>query len=120
MGSINRNELRKRRHKRVRKKVVGTSEKPRLNIFRSLNNIYAQVIDDYKGYTLVSASTYEPALKQYKGKPDTQASKAVGELIAKRALEKGIEKVVFDRGGYKYHGRIKAVADSARENGLEI
>ena len=120
MGSFNRNEARKKRQKRVRKKVVGTSEKPRFNVFRSLNNIHVQVIDDYRGHTLCSASTLEPALKEYKGKPTIEASKAVGELIAKRALEKGIDKVVFDRGGYKYHGRVKAIADSARENGLEI
>ncbi len=120
MAKISRNYARKKRHGRVRKKVHGTKEKPRLNVFRSLNNIYAQLIDDEEGHTLASASTVEPDLKDYKGKPDIEASKKVGEKIAKEAQEKGIEEVVFDRGGYKFHGRIKALADSARENGLKF
>ncbi|UMZ75409.1 50S ribosomal protein L18 [Natranaerofaba carboxydovora] len=120
MAKINRNLARKKRHKRVRKKVYGTTEKPRLNVFRSLNNIYAQIIDDNEGHTLVSASTVEPDLKEYKGKPDIEASKKVGEKLAKKAQEKGVEEVIFDRGGYKFHGRVKALADSARENGLKF
>lgn len=120
MGTVSRNHARKKRHKRVRKKVFGTAEKPRLNVFRSLNNIYAQIIDDNEGHTLVSASTIEPDLKEYQGKLDIEASKKVGEKLAKKAQEKGIEEVVFDRGGYKFHGRIKALADSARENGLKF
>lgn len=107
------------RHLRVRKKVHGTPERPRLAVFRSLNHIYAQVIDDTRGVTLVAASSLEPAIRgQRQGKPKTEVSKLVGALVAQRAREKGIEKVVFDRGGYKYHGRIKALADAAREGGL--
>ncbi len=120
MAKVSRNYARKRRHKRVRKKVFGTLERPRLNVFRSLNNIYAQVIDDNEGRTLASASTIEPELREYKGKPDIEASKKVGEKLAKEAQEKGIKEVVFDRGGYKFHGRIKALADAARENGLKF
>ncbi|OYD06521.1 50S ribosomal protein L18 [Paludifilum halophilum] len=116
-----RNKNRKRRHVRVRKKIMGTSERPRLNVFRSAKNIYAQVIDDVRGHTMVAASTLDSDLKEsniYGG--NTEAARKVGELIAKRAKEKGIEKVVFDRGGYLYHGRIKALAEGAREGGLEF
>lgn len=116
-----RNKKRKLRHLRVRKKIMGTPERPRLNVFRSSKNIYAQVIDDFQGHTLASASTLDPQLKEsgiYGG--NVEAARKVGELIAERAKEKGIEKVVFDRGGYVYHGRIKALAEGAREGGLDF
>ncbi|MDA8352749.1 MAG: 50S ribosomal protein L18 [Firmicutes bacterium] len=116
-----RNKKRKLRHLRVRKKIMGTPERPRLNVFRSSKNIYAQVIDDLQGHTLASASTLDPQLKEsgiYGG--NVEAARKVGELIAERAKEKGIEKVVFDRGGYVYHGRIKALAEGAREGGLDF
>jgi large subunit ribosomal protein L18 len=110
-----------RRHRRVRAKVSGTSERPRLNVFRSLTNIYAQVIDDVAGHTLVSASTIDRELRgQVDGKDKTEAAKLVGQLLARRALEAGVKQVVFDRGGYRYHGRVKALADAAREAGLEF
>jgi len=116
-----RKEARKRRHLRVRRKISGDANRPRLNVYRSLNHIYAQVIDDLSGHTLVYASSLEPALKdelQKTGNKD--AARAVGEMIAKRALEKGIDTVVFDRGGYLYHGRIKALADGVRSQGLTL
>ncbi len=117
----NREELRQARHARVRKKVVGTSERPRLNVYRSLNNIYAQIVDDGVGKTLVSASTLDPEIKgRIKSGGNVEAAKAVGELVAKRAQEKGIKQVVFDRGGYIYHGRVKTLADAARAGGLEF
>jgi large subunit ribosomal protein L18 len=112
-----RNEIRQRVHTRVRRKVAGTGERPRLNIYRSLNHIYAQVIDDANGVTVVSASTV--ASKSKTG-GNVAAAKEIGKLIAERAKEKGISKVVFDRGGYLYHGRVKALADAAREAGLEF
>ena len=112
-----RNEIRKRIHARIREKLSGTGERPRLNVYRSLNHIYAQVIDDQKGETLVAASTL--ALKAKSG-GNIAAAKEVGKAVAKSAVEKGIKKVVFDRGGYLYHGRIKALADAAREAGLEF
>jgi large subunit ribosomal protein L18 len=112
-----RNEIRKRIHSRIREKLSGTTERPRLNVFRSLNHIYAQVIDDQKGETIVSASTL--ALKLKTG-GNVSAAKEIGKTIAERAREKGIKKVVFDRGGFLYHGRIKALADAAREAGLEF
>ena len=111
------NATRRHVHKRIRKKVLGTSERPRLNVYRSLNHIYAQVIDDQKGETIVSASTL--ALKAKTG-GNVAAAKEIGKAIAERAVEKGIKKVVFDRGGFLYHGRIKALADAAREAGLEF
>ncbi|NDJ77002.1 MAG: 50S ribosomal protein L18 [Chloroflexi bacterium] len=112
---------RKRRHRRVRAKISGTPERPRLNVYRSLNNIYAQVIDDIAGHTLVSASTIDRELRgQVEGKSKQEVAKMVGELVARRAQDAGIKTVVFDRGGYKYHGRVKAVADGAREAGLEF
>ncbi len=121
MGRISRNEARKRRHLRVRKKVFGTPERPRLNVFRSLNHIYAQIIDDVHGVTLVSASTIDKALREKcQGLSKTEQAKLVGRLVAERALAKGIKKVVFDRGGYKYHGRVKALAEASREAGLEF
>lgn len=115
------NLARKRRHFRVRKKVFGTTERPRLNVFRSNKHIYAQLVDDIKGVTLVSASTVDPELRdQVEHGGNTDAAQKVGELVAKRALEKGYKSVVFDRGGYLYHGRIQALADAARETGLEF
>ena len=106
------------RHKRVRGKVSGTPERPRLNVFRSETNIYAQIIDDTKGVTLVSASSLE---KGFEGPgSNCEAAKKVGEAIAQRAKDKGIETVVFDRGGYLYHGRVKALAEGAREGGLQF
>ena len=107
---------RERRHKRVRTKVSGTAERPRLCVYRSNSNIYAQIIDDSKGFTLVSASSLELKLKNV----NIEAATKVGESIAKKAVKAGIKKVVFDRGGYLYHGKIKALADAARENGLEF
>lgn len=105
----------------MRKKLQGTSERPRLNVYRSLNNIYAQVIDDVKGVTLVSASTLDKELKDNIGHGgNKESAKAVGELVAKRAIAAGVKKVVFDRGGYIYHGRVKELADAAREAGLEF
>ena len=112
------NEIRHRIHKRIRHKVHGTAARPRLAVFRSLTNIYVQVIDDTQGNTLVSASTIEKG-KLSKG-GDMAAAKTIGKLVAERAREKGIQKVVFDRGGYIYHGRVKALADAAREAGLEF
>jgi large subunit ribosomal protein L18 len=112
-----RNEIRQRVHARIRRKMQGTAERPRLNVYRSLNHIYAQVIDDASGVTLVSASTKAANLKTG---GNVAAAKEVGKLVAERAKEKGVKKVVFDRGGYLYHGRIKALADAAREAGLEF
>ena len=112
-----RNVIRQRVHFRIRQKMEGTAERPRLNVYRSLNHIYAQVIDDSKGVTIVSASTLSAKVKTG---GNVAAAKEVGKLIAERAKEKGIKKVVFDRGGYLYHGRIKALADAAREAGLEF
>ncbi|WP_342400391.1 50S ribosomal protein L18 [Weizmannia sp. FSL W8-0676] len=113
------NQVRKKRHARVRAKLSGTAERPRLNIYRSNKNIYAQLIDDVKGVTLASASTLDKELS-LESTGNVKAAQKVGELIAKRAVEKGIKEVVFDRGGYLYHGRIKALADAARENGLQF
>ena len=107
-----------KRHKRVRAKIAGTSERPRLNVFRSATNIYAQIIDDTKGITLVSASSLEKGFECEGTKTD--AAKKVGEVIAERAKAKGIDTVVFDRGGYLYHGRVKALAEGAREGGLQF
>lgn len=116
-----RNLSRQRRHLRVRKNINGTSERPRLNVYRSNKHIYAQIIDDAAGQTLVSASTVDPALKpSVKNGGSVEAARLVGELVAKRALEKGLSLVVFDRGGYLYHGRIQALADAAREAGLQF
>jgi len=112
------NKTRQKRHLRVRNHVAGTAERPRLNVFRSLKHIYAQVIDDDKGITLVAASSVE---KNFDGKGgNIAAAKAVGTAIAKKALEKGISEVVFDRGGYIYHGRVAALAQAAREGGLKF
>lgn len=114
-----RNEARKARHARLRTKISGTSQLPRLCVFRSLNNISAQIIDDTKGVTLVSASTLDKDLKIEKS-GNVEASKLVGAAIAKKAKKAKITKVVFDRGGYLYHGRVQALAEAARENGLEF
>ncbi|EEI19192.1 50S ribosomal protein L18 [Lentilactobacillus hilgardii] len=111
------NKSRKRRHNRVRNKISGTAECPRLNVFRSNKNIYAQVIDDVEGVTLVSASTLDSAISDGN---KTEKAAGVGKLVAERASKKNIKKVVFDRGGYLYHGRVQALADAARENGLEF
>ncbi|MCL2923375.1 MAG: 50S ribosomal protein L18 [Trichodesmium sp. MAG_R04] len=111
----------RKRHRRVRKKVFGTSERPRLSVFRSNMHIYAQVIDDTRQHTLVAASTVEAEVKSsIKSGANSDASIQIGKLIAKRSLEKGIEKVVFDRGGNLYHGRVKALAEAAREAGLDF
>ncbi len=121
MPEVDRAAARRRRHKRIRAKVSGTQERPRLNVFRSLQHIYAQVIDDWEGETLVSASTVDLAIRpQLDGLSKTEQARVVGEAVAERALEKGIGTVVFDRGGYKYHGRVKALAEAAREMGLEF
>ena len=114
-----RNETRQKRHLRIRKNVSGTTAVPRLNVYRSNTNIYAQVIDDTKGVTLVSASSNDKELKIANGS-NIEAAKQVGALVAKRALEQSITAVVFDRGGYLYHGRVKALADGAREAGLKF
>lgn len=112
---------RKRRHQRVRAKVRGTSERPRLNVFRSLTHIYAQIIDDGRGHTLVSASTLDPEVRdKIKGLSKTEQARLVGQILAQRALARGVRQVVFDRGGYLYHGRVKALADGSREGGLEF
>jgi large subunit ribosomal protein L18 len=111
---------RRRVHERIRKKVLGTSERPRLNVYRSLNHIYVQVIDDLQGKTLVSANSAEGKKESRKIGGNLAAAKTVGKTIAERAKEKGINQVVFDRGGYIYHGRVKALADAAREAGLKF
>ena len=118
---IYKNAVRQRRHARVRKQVSGTAETPRLNVYRSLNHIYVQVIDDVKGVTIASASTMEKSIReQLAGKTKTEAAKLVGLTAGERAKEKGVTTVVFDRGGYLYTGRVKAVADGAREAGLDF
>ena len=112
---------RQRRHRRVRKKVTGTVERPRLNVFRSLKHIYAQVIDDDQGHTVAAASTLDPELREtLNGFTKTEQAKSVGKLLGERALARGVKQVVFDRGGYKYHGRVKALAEGSREVGLEF
>lgn len=114
-----RNELRKQRHFRVRSKITGTAERPRLNVYRSNSHIYAQIIDDVTGTTLASASTLDKDLN-ITATANVEAAKAVGAAVAKRALEKNIDVVVFDRGGYIYHGRVAALAEAAREAGLKF
>ena len=116
---LDKNASRKKRHARVRSKITGTAERPRLNVFRSNKYIYAQLIDDTNGVTIVSASSME---KDFTGEStgNLEAAATIGETIAKRATEKGLKSIVFDRGGYLYHGRIKALAESARENGLQF
>lgn len=118
---IDKNAERQRRHTRVRKKITGTAQTPRLNVYRSLNHIYVQIIDDTKGVTLCSASTMEKDVKaEIKDMTKTEAAKAVGKRAAEKALANGIKEVVFDRGGYLYTGRVQAVADGAREAGLNF
>ena len=112
------NKARIKRHGRIRRNIVGTAERPRLNVFRSLNHIYAQIIDDEKGVTLAAASSLDKGFEGYGG--NAEAATAVGKRIAEEALKKGIKAVVFDRGGYIYHGRIAALAEGAREGGLEF
>ena len=112
-----RNVIRQRIHFRIRQKMQGTAERPRLNVYRSLNHIYAQIVDDAKGETILSASTLSAKMKTG---GNVAAAKEVGKVVAERAIEKGIKRVVFDRGGYLYHGRIKALADAARAAGLEF
>jgi large subunit ribosomal protein L18 len=120
MSQVTRSERRVRKHERVRKKVIGSAEQPRLNVYRSSKHIYAQLVDDHKGATLVSASTLSKDLDGLKTGADKKAAREVGKLIARKAKDQKIEKVVFDRGGYVYHGRIKELADGAREGGLKF
>jgi len=120
LTQLSKNDTRQRVHERIRRKMLGSSERPRLNIYRSLNHIYAQVIDDMDGRTIVSASSAEGSKTQRRTGGNVAAAKEVGKTVAQRAKEKGITKVVFDRGGYLYHGRIKALADAAREAGLQF
>ena len=118
MAQESRTAIRMRVHKRIRKRMGGTQERPRLTVFRSLNHIYAQVIDDQQGHTLVAAGSTEKDLRVKGG--NVEGAKQIGKAVAERAKEKGIVKVVFDRGGYQYHGRVKALADAAREAGLDF
>jgi large subunit ribosomal protein L18 len=118
MAKESRDQIRQRIHKRIRNRLAGTQERPRLAVFRSLNHIYAQVIDDGPGHTLVAAGSTEKDLRGKGG--NVEGAKLIGRLVAERARNKGITRVVFDRGGYLYHGRVKALADAAREAGLEF
>ena len=118
VNKADKNEARLRRHRRVRGKISGTAARPRLNVYRSLSNIYVQLIDDVAGVTLASASTTEKDFAQYGG--NVEAAKAVGKTLAERATAKGITECVFDRGGYVYHGRVAALAEAAREAGLKF
>ncbi|HJS19565.1 MAG TPA: 50S ribosomal protein L18 [Anaerolineales bacterium] len=121
MAGNSRSVARIRRHSRVRQNLMGTAERPRLNVFRSLSGIYAQVIDDQSGRTLVSASSVDRDLREkLKGMKKSEQAKIIGQTVAERAKDKGIQSVVFDRGGYRYIGRIKALADGAREGGLQF
>ena len=121
INKANKNKVRVRKHVRVRKKISGTAARPRLDVFRTLSHIYAQIIDAEKGVTVVAASTLDEAIKDKIGfGGNVEAAKEVGKLVAEKALEAGISEVVFDRGGYPYHGRVKALADSAREAGLKF
>jgi len=120
LSRTSKNQTRSRIHNRIRKKVVGTPEKPRLNVYRSLNHIYAQVIDDLQGVTLVSASSAQGKKGGSRQGGNVASAKEVGKTVAEKAKQKGITEVVFDRGGYLYHGRVKALADAAREAGLKF
>lgn len=121
MQTLETHRRRERRHRRVRAKVKGTPEQPRLNVFRSARHIFTQIIDDTKGHTLVAASTLDAEIRAQAAQwKKTEEAKAVGQLLAQRALSQGIKRVVFDRGGYKYHGRVAALADAARKSGLEF
>ncbi|MEH6941146.1 50S ribosomal protein L18 [Bacillus sp. JJ722] len=119
ISKLDKNAVRQKRHARVRAKLSGTEARPRLNVFRSNKHIYAQLIDDVNGVTLASASTQDKGL-ELASTSNIEAAQTVGENIAKRAVEKGYSSVVFDRGGYLFHGRVKALADAARENGLQF
>jgi large subunit ribosomal protein L18 len=119
--TLDKEQARKRRHLRVRKKVFGTAGKPRLNVYRSLKHMYAQIIDDNSGHTLVSVSTLDPSLRgQFSTRGNREAARLLGESLAQKALKMGIEQVVFDRGGYLYHGRVQALAEGARSRGLKF
>ena len=118
VNKADKNQARLKRHKRVRGKIFGTAARPRLNVFRSRSNMYVQIIDDVTATTLVSASTYEKEFNEYGG--NKEAAFEIGKIVGKRALEKGIKTVVFDRGGYLFHGRVKSLAEGAREAGLEF
>ena len=121
MAKKTRNEARLRRHRRVRKKIFGTPDRPRMNVFRSSTEIYVQIIDDFRGYTLASASSIDSELRsEMNGLSNIEQATQVGHAIAERAKEAGIDQVIFDRGGYKYIGRVKALAEAARESGLEF
>lgn len=121
MARSNRNQQRKRRHERIRRRIFGTPDRPRLNVFRSLSHMYAQVIDDMNGHTMVAASTLDDEVRsRLNGMTKTEQARVVGEVLADRAKEEGIEEVVFDRAGYQYHGRVQALAEGAREGGLEF
>lgn len=121
MARVNRNKQRKRRHERIRRRIYGTPDRPRLNVFRSLSHMYAQLIDDMNGHTMAAASTLDEQVRsKLDGLTKTEQARLVGETIAERAKEQGVEEVVFDRAGYKYHGRVAALAEGAREGGLEF
>ena len=118
---VNKREQRKKRHRRIRKRVLGTVERPRMVVYKSLNHMYIQIINDEIGHTIVSAATNEKTIRDaVNGMSKTEKAKYLGKIIAERAIEKGIKKVVFDRGGFKYQGRVKALAEAAREAGLEF
>lgn len=118
---VDRSERRRLRHLRIKRRLTVIADRPRLSVFRSLKHIYAQIVNDAKGVTMAAASTLDPEVRDaLKGKKKTEVSQLVGQLIARRALGKGVTKVVFDRAGYKYHGRIKALADAARQAGLQF
>lgn len=120
MAICDRKEMRQRRHLRVRKKIAGTADCPRLSVCFTAKNIYAQVIDDECGHTLASASSLEKAFKEQNGKANIAGAQLIGRLVAEKAKQAGIETVIFDRGGFRYHGRVKALADAARETGLKF
>ena len=121
ISKIDKNSVRKNRHGRTRRYINGTAEKPRLNVYRSLNHIYAQIIDDDASHTLAAASTLDAELRsQLEGKSKSEAAELVGELVGKRAIEKGVKQVVFDRGGYLYTGRVQKLAEGARKSGLDF
>jgi large subunit ribosomal protein L18 len=121
ISKVDKNAVRQIRHARVRKKISGTTERPRLNVYRSTNNISVQIIDDTKGHTLLSASTLDSELKEaVAGKTKKEAARIVGETVAKKAIEQGITEIVFDRGGYVYHGRVMELANGARDAGLKF
>src|SRR5436309_8324239 len=120
LTQVSKNDARQRIHQRIRKKMLGTAERPRLNIYRSLNHLYVQLLDDLEGKTIVSANSMEGGKGERRTGGNVAAAKDLGKKIASRAKEKGISKVVFDRGGYLYHGRVKALADAAREAGVEF